>query len=344
MTAAESSVLGFAKQTAKGTPNTTDSDFTYVLFNQGVASPQNIILPLDQEVGGGAMLRDVTKVGVMSQGALDFIPRPNSLGMFLFAILGEDTSTPGSGASYSHALELPTDQFDAPYYTVRSAPAYLHGEQHQDARVNSLALTFRGSNFLRGSLGYVGGLPAKVATTTWAPSTYLDSGPQILSPIATIQVPDGTDIAVISGSFVAGAVIPLDEQWVVGSYSPDAFDINQKAFAFQFNVKISDSALYSKVTYDPAAGNAWVADMLKEADIVFTMASNVEAEAGVPHSITIEANGDTQASGTANIAWSATPLGLRAGRQVVMSLTGTFLADSTGAPITVTVVNTEAAY
>ena len=44
--------------------------FKYVLFSRGTAGVQNMTIPPDPEVGGGAMLRDVVKVGVTGGGAL----------------------------------------------------------------------------------------------------------------------------------------------------------------------------------------------------------------------------------------------------------------------------------
>ena len=125
MTAAEGSYLGLAKQTAKGTPNVTDAEFKYLLFNEGSFAPQNAVLPLDPEVGGGALLRDVNKVGVISGGALTFIPRPQTLGMFIQGLLNDCTSTDNTDGSYEHVFDLGSDQFAAPYYTFRSAPGDL---------------------------------------------------------------------------------------------------------------------------------------------------------------------------------------------------------------------------
>jgi hypothetical protein len=88
MTAAEGSFLGFAPQVSKGVANTTDADFKYLLFRQGQASSQSIIVPLDAEVGGGALMRSVAKMGVSGAGAVDFVPRPASLGMMLKAATG----------------------------------------------------------------------------------------------------------------------------------------------------------------------------------------------------------------------------------------------------------------
>ena len=57
MTAAEKSFIGIAEQVAKGTEMETDASFLYMLFRTGGVAPQNIVIPLDPEVGGGAMLR-----------------------------------------------------------------------------------------------------------------------------------------------------------------------------------------------------------------------------------------------------------------------------------------------
>ena len=85
MTSANGTLLGLAKQAAKGTPNITDASFTYLLFNQGGVAPNNVVVPLDEEVGGGAMLRDMKNMGVYSGGGIEFIPRPASLGISCWA-------------------------------------------------------------------------------------------------------------------------------------------------------------------------------------------------------------------------------------------------------------------
>jgi hypothetical protein len=329
-----------AKQVSRGTPITADASFKYLLFNEGGISPSSVTVPLDPEVGGGAMLRDVQKMGVISGGQFAFTPRPSTLGKLLMGALGAVTTT-GAGPSYSHAFALPTDQFTAPYYTFRSNPGGLFGEQFQDCRISGLNLTWRGANYLRGSFSVQGGLPAKVATTTWASATYVDGGPQFITPISTIELPTGTAVKVLGGSFTAGLAIPLDEQWIVGSYSPDDFDITSRAFAISMAVKITDGALYSQMAYDPAGGNAWAADVMREARIKMEFLSNAMVTGVIPYSLNIAANGVAGSGG--NVVWSAAPIGLRAGRQVIMNITGVFLASST-APITVTLVNGDTAY
>ena len=347
MTAAEGSFLGIAKQVALGTPNVTDANFKYLLFNQGAVAPQNMAIPLDSEVGGGALMRNVTKVGVTSGGALEFIPRPETLGSLMLGAFGKVVSalkTPSTTA-YEHTFTLPTDQFDAPYFTLRSAPGNMWGEQLQDCRVSALGLEWKGAQFVRGTVGFQGGLPTKVATTTWAAAAAVDSGPQLLSPLCTMELPTGTPAKVLSGSFMAGMAIPLDEQWIVGSYSPDAQDIVARSFAISLVLKITDATLYSKMTYDPAGGSTWAASLFREAAINIILKSDVKADVAnsLSYQLSIEGNGSNAASGLANIVWSASPIGLRAGRQVIMAVNGVFLADAT-LPIRAKLINLKTVY
>jgi hypothetical protein len=346
MTAAEGSFIGLAKQTAEGTPNVTDAEFQYMLFSRGAFGPNNIFLPLPPEVGGGAMQRSVVKVGVNSGGGADFIPRPQTLGHLLYGVTGAVSTTADTPTTGFHTHEFTlssADEFSAPWYTYRFAPGNIWGEQYQDCRTNLLALNFAGANFLTGTLGMVGGLPAKVSPAAWSAPTYIDGGPQFLSPVSDIELPTATDLSVLSGSFVASSVIPLDEQYVVGKYSPEGLDIVHRTFVLNLAVKISDDTLYTKMMYDPASGSAWTASIFREADIKLEFLSDV-----TNMKLLIEANGANQASGDANIYWSAQPLALRAQRQIVMAVTGMFTATDwatyTDGPIKITLVNDLASY
>ena len=136
MTAADASFLGIAKQTAKGTMVTGDASFDYLLFTGAGMGPNNQLLPLDQEAGGGAMTRSIEKSGYFSGGTLEFIPRPKTLGHFLMGALGSVTAT-GVAAPYIYKFKLGADQFDAPYYTLREAPGNLWGESAMDCVVAS---------------------------------------------------------------------------------------------------------------------------------------------------------------------------------------------------------------
>jgi hypothetical protein len=95
--------------------------------------------------------------------------------------------------------------------------------------------------------------------------------------------------------------------------------------------------------YDPQGGSAWVASVMREADFLLKFDSPIEAAPGVPYSFSIAANGESGAN--ANVTWTAQPLVLNAGRQIILSITGTFLADPlAGDPILLSLTNTTESY
>jgi hypothetical protein len=134
----------------------------------------------------------------------------------------------------------------------------------------------------------------------------------------------------------------LNDQWIVGSETVDDLEITQKAFAISLTAKVNDGALYKQLLYDKdAGGSGWIANILREGDFLLEFASDQVADPtnSVPYSLTIAGNG--QAGDAGNVVWSATPIAMRAGRPLTIQITGTFLADDTYDPITVSLVNQE---
>jgi hypothetical protein len=341
MTASTKSIVAFAKQTAKGTANTTPQ--RCLLYTQGAAGPNNILVPADLEIGGNTpMVRNIIKAGVSSAGAFEFIPRPCSLGYLLYGIMGKDTATAGTSGeatAISHVLSIDTaNPYTVPYYTVTHAPGSLWGDQMNDCHVSAIGLNWKAANFLRGTVAFQGCLPSKVAVPA---TTTLDNGPMLLtsqaSPLTMMEVPTGTPVKVLSGSFLASLGIPMDEQFIVGSVSPDDVDVVTRSFSMNLVLKIVDATLYSKIMYDPAAGSAWVAGLYKEGQISIKFSSDklVGSCVTTKHSILISGHTTEE-----NIIWTAQPIAVRAGRQVIMNVTGTFVANTDGnSPISITVVN-----
>jgi hypothetical protein len=345
MTASEKSFLGLAKQVDKATPNATDGSYTYLLFSRGTAGVQPINVPLDPEVGGGALLRDLVKAGYTSMAALEFIPRPESLGHMLLGALGAETLTPGGApeTGYEHVFTLPAaaaSQFDAPYYTVRYAPGGMWAEQFDTCRFSALSLAWRAAHFVRGQVALLGGKAQKMASSAWTTTAAPDKTPPFITPTAEVQLHDGAqlaDIKTLSGSFTAGMQIPLEEQMLVGKYLPDDFDITSRTFALSLVLKITDATLYSKMTYDPAGGANWTANLMRESRINLSFKGNtpIPGTGDVDYSLKIEADG---AAG-GNVVWSAQPIGLRPGAQVLMAVTGLFLQNNTTPPVKITLHN-----
>jgi len=345
MTAVEGSYLGLAKQTAFGTEATTG--FKYLLFRRGAFGPNNVVLPLGPEVGGGAFERSVVKVGVTTGGALQFTPRPDTIGDLLLGTLGE-CSDSGTAAPYTHTFTLDSvnGDFTVPYYTYRLQPGGITGwgEIYPDCIVSGFSLDGRAPGFVNGTVAVIGREPKIEGTSGWSPS--IDSGPQFLTAAdSDMELPTGTSAKVLAGSFAVANIIPLDQQWIVGADSPGSLDIVHRTAMINLVVKIDDKTLYEQMLYDPASSGDWIASMYKEADFKIYLESDQLAGGSTKHSLTINANGQTEASGNANVVWTATPLDLIAQRQIVMNVSGMYIASPTADPtIEVVLVNDVATY
>jgi hypothetical protein len=346
MTSALDSHVGLAKQTAKGTAITADASFKYLFFNDGPGmTPAPIVLPLDQEIGAGPLVRDMEKVGISSAGNMNFIPRANTLGLLLLGALGAVSSVTGSTPK-EHTFKFAANEFDVPYFTFRRRSSALGGgEVFPDVRVASVGLNFRAANFLRGQAAFLGvGLPEYVDdVAAWTPASYLDTTPPMLTCKGALSI-DGESFKALSGSVVMGNVMPMQEQAIVGQYNFDDAEIVSRAIIIQLVVK-AQAALYEKMMYDINQGGQWTPGIFKTADIGISFESTQEISAGAPYKVEVFANG--QNDNTSNIAWSVAPIALRGNRQVTMAVTGMILADTTSyadGPFSVKLTNTQSAY
>ena len=334
MVASEGSFIGIAPQTAKGTPNVTDLDFQYLLLTRSGLGENNVNLPMDMEVGGGAFLRDVVKTGITTGGPLQFIPRPDSIGHFFYAFFGSDLVSGASPDPVSHTFgwSVGDSQFTAPYYTLRSSPGGMHGMQYQDCILQALSLQFRGADFLRASAAFLGGLPAKVDTALWDPTSAIDNGPPFVNALSSVAMTNpSVSFKVLEGAITFANAIPLDQQWILGSYVPDDFAINQRSVNIGLRVKIDDDgALYRQIALDPADGASWVAEVLKSGTMI-QFKTATEMVEGAPYHIYVTCSG--------NIAWTVAPLDIVPGRQLIMDITGTILANDAASPVSVQLQN-----
>jgi len=348
MTSALDSHFGMARQTAgKGTPITTDNLFKYFYFSQGTGiSPASVVLPLDQEIGAGSLIRDVNKVGVMSAGGLEFIPRADSIGMLLNGALGAVSTA--TGANYNtHTAKFGSNEFDLPYYTVRRRTG-IGGDIASDVRVAGLSFTFRAANFLRATAALIGaGTPTFVqSTAAWTPTSYLDTTPPFLTCKGTLDLPTGTSLKALRGSITIGNNMPTDEQRIVGAYGLDDIEMVSRAIAMTFLVK-ADQDLYEQMMYDASQSGSWTPEILKEAAMTMTFQSAKNVFTGQPYQLSFHLNGENQASGNANVSWSVAPLNLQGNRQVTMAITGMVLADATAyadGPFSAQLINDTASY
>ena len=167
----------------------------------------------------------------------------------------------------------------------------------------------------------------------------MTSGPQFLAPYGVIEIPTGTTARVLDGSFVAAASIPLDQQYIVGQFYPEGLDIVARSYILNMTVKIEDAAFYKKLHVRPAR-----AGCLGRVDF---QGGEISRSTSVPTSDSTPSRlPPTALSGQTNpnVYWSATPIAVRAQRQLVMNITGVFTTAPTGDVINLTLVNKRASY
>lgn len=340
MTSADRTYVGIMRQSTKGTIYATDTNFTYFMFNQGAMDPASNFLQSDDGAGGGPLPNSMEKVGVVSQGAFSQVVRSKIIGHFLTGVLGKCTTTTSGSTAYGlHTITYDTDLFAVPYYTVRLAKGNMWGETFQDVRVASLNFSWRAADFVRATVALVGGTAvSNVTTSSWTPDSKVDRGATFTAPVSTLTTLAGQTLKVLSGAITFQNNIPLEEQWITGSYFPDDFDIVNRSGQINLAVKVTDRTLYEKIQYDPTGSTqAWVAQALKDGQFQVSLKSVSTVTGTSVYQIVFK--GDNTAAPNGNIAWSATPIPLRSGGQIIMNIQGTWLGVSSGSPITVELYN-----
>ncbi|MEM4235163.1 MAG: hypothetical protein QXU75_08450 [Candidatus Methanomethylicaceae archaeon] len=234
-----------------------------------------------------------------------------------------------------------SDQFSIPYHTVRFLPGKLWKETYVDTRFVALGLEWAASQFMRGTLAMLGRQPKFANDTSLTASP--DNGSPFVGVSGYVEF-GGTSLKTIGGNFAVQNQVSMDEEYVIGSYYPETLSIVSRTAAINFIVKIDDADLYKKMMYNPSASNEWSEQIMRDGNFVFSLASEPRASSTSPFSsgapsdyqalrnrIMIYADMDAQ-----KMAWTATPIGLRAQRQITMQMSGLFLADVD--PITIEVV------
>ncbi|MCX7596716.1 MAG: hypothetical protein N2235_23810 [Fischerella sp.] len=246
----------------------------------------------------------------------------------------------------TYQLSLNSDQFSLSYYTVRFLPGKIWRETFVDTRFIALGLEWAASQFMRGTLTMLGRSP-KIDTGSQSLSVTPDNGNPFVGVSGFVEF-GGTSLKTVAGNFAIQNQVAMDEEYVIGSYYPESLDIVSRTAAINFITKVDDADLYKKLTYNPGASNEWSEQIMRDGNFVFSMASEPRSapstspfSANAPsgyqnlrNRILIYANMDAN-----KMAWTATPIGLRAQRQITMQMSGLFLADAD--PIRVQIVTVD---
>lgn len=340
MTSALDSSFGLAIQSAKGTPNATAGNFHYLFFGEGNGSgPMSKYLSLDQEIGSGPYIRNILRVGGFSSGAINFIPRLNSVGYLLLGALGgvNTTAAVGPATVNTHVFRNQTNRFTLPWFTMRRRLGAIAnaGDITSDVKVQALRFNIAASDFIRAEASFIGiGKPQFTNdTSAWNYGSQIDTTDPFLTCKGSMELPTGTTLKVVSGRVTIMNNIPIDEQWLVAKLTPDDLELVQRAITFDLMVKLDDPVLYRKLEYGilstPGSYPAdWDVNVYREARLNMKFQCENDIDTGVPGAIEFHAN---DSSSTPNIAWTCQPVELRGNRQVMLRMTGTVLEDASSA-------------
>ena len=331
------SCFGFAAQEAKGTVNSTDAEFAYVLFENETFSPNEIVRPIPREAGADYSLgAGVVKTGVSTGGAVSTIPRPDAIGWLLLGLMGAAAAPTGAGP-YGHVFTFDTSEFDLPYFTIRRDVASLWGEAFADCRVTGLTLSVPAVDMVRAEWRFLGrGVPQVVSTAAWSPATYLDDGEQFLTCLATLTSPNAGTFLASNIVIAFDNVIALNEEWVVGSYSPNDLTLGGRTCTITCDIR-ADADLFKKMQYVSAGGAApltWDASILSDG----AFALKVETTDSPAYSLLFEMDDAND-----NVDWTVAPVGVVAANNLqTMRVSGT-LKHSAGTQAQWTLINNHSA-
>lgn len=238
--------LAAAKQTAKGTPNTT---YTYAMpFVGGNIQPTREVARLSETDSS----RDVG-IGYMSQVGVEGTPevyvRDASIGFWGQAALG--LSTPSGTTNYTH-VQTPANTL--PYLTLARNIGDLLWEQFNDCKVTSLTLRASATEPLTAAIGVTGrstirltSAPTIPALAAETPYNYNDSA----TPNGTVTIGAVTTYAV--SAFETTVENNVNYQWV-NSFVPYDLVEGQRTATLGFDLIMEDLVEYNKFHYGGAAG------------------------------------------------------------------------------------------
>jgi hypothetical protein len=330
------SAFGLARQTAKGTPATTG--FTWLLSNEMGAGPQERVIQLPPEMGGGLLSTGLIKAGVSGSAGLRFIPRPNSLGDLLLAATGNVGSVAGSqSGTYVHTFTKGADEADLPYHTIRRSMATSFGEQITDARLGTLVLDMQAINVVEGQVALQGIEPAPVADISgWSPAPDRTPPFNACKGVCKINTTDTpTTLPVRAATLSFGNRLGVDNEFVVGSNFPRDVDVLGRAIGIQFVVFVTGIDLYRKLMYDPAGTNVWLAQVFSSSELDLEFKTAEYAAGTTPYSLKLEA---------AKSQWTVTPIAARANDVLIVRVAGMVVQPASGEAFTLTLTNTVEEY
>ena len=171
--------IALAKQTAFGTPNTTEANYLPIKITGDSLVAANNMLVAEGEIGTGRDVSQAVPGGFSAAGAINGNLRVRAAATFLEAALGAKTEVVGPPTTTTFA---PSD--DIPVYSIEKKVGTTDPEllvvRYTDAMVNTLNITATSGGLSTFSAGITAAGEAKLAAALLDPVTYATSSDDLL--------------------------------------------------------------------------------------------------------------------------------------------------------------------
>lgn len=263
--------MSIAKQSAAGTPNTTDADYRAVKITGDSLVANNNMLVAEGEIGTGRDVSQAIPGGFSSAGAINGNLRVRSAAVFLEAALGtkalvaaDAMATPQATAAYNQYT--PAD--DLPYLTIEkkigtSAPERLI-LRYTDCMVNTLNISVPSGGLATFSAGIVASGEQKLSSVTDTSIDYASTSDDLLAfhggrirhaDTGVTLANTHDDATFQSIEFVVNNNVATDEYTIRPSRFLRSLTEGMRSIEANLTIVFEDEAKYAKYTYG-ASGNS----------------------------------------------------------------------------------------
>lgn len=351
---------------------TVDSDFSYfplTEFGMGAVKNQDNLPP---EIGGRALPTGAFVTGTWAEGNASMIARlDNRLGWVLLATMGDVStisdvtiaqhlaSTGTTAGTYTHAFRFySSDQYFVPWLTLRrylphTTTADSLGEVYQDGKSRATTITGAAGAPVTCDMDLVARLPSGDSAN---PGTDFDYDPGW----ATATFDDFDDFAVTScdGHFMVedtefkatNVAVTITNQPLapaqsihIGTTHPLDFPNLGRTCQVTATILVEDYNLYVS-TFEGLANAGTDADVsctVYKADLDVMFASQTYCDVATSEPFRLRFISNTAED---NVAWQVRPLRVRPNQPIVLQVTATLQATSTGYPLIAYLQNNQTGY
>ncbi len=147
----EEGYVGLAKQTASG-PSAYVTPSHYLYVNSIAIEPDDNLLITNAEIGSGRDITDAYEGTVKWSGSMDFVIRPEAIGLLILGAMGAVTSS-GIGAGYGHTF-TPKNNL-VPLSVEKKVGDGLEVFGYNDTKINDLKIECAAGALAKGSVDLI---------------------------------------------------------------------------------------------------------------------------------------------------------------------------------------------